>query len=93
MRDGVNRAGGDLYPVFPYDHFTRLTDEDLGALYAFVMTREAVHAPNQANQLAFPYNLRPLLTGWKLSKLSNFRVTERFDLGRYLVEGLSHCGA
>jgi mono/diheme cytochrome c family protein len=93
MRDGVDRAGRDLYPAFPYDHFWRLTGEDLSALYAFLMTREAVRAPNKANELAFPYNLRPLLAGWKLLYLSHFRVTEGPNLGRDLVEGIAHCGA
>src|SRR5690242_14268988 len=40
MREGVDREGRNLYPAFPYDHFTLLTDDDLHALYAFVMTRE-----------------------------------------------------
>jgi hypothetical protein len=39
MRDGVDCTGRDLYPAFPYDHFTKLTDDDLNALYAFLMTR------------------------------------------------------
>ncbi len=28
MRSGVNRDGQHLYPTFPYDHFTNVTDED-----------------------------------------------------------------
>jgi mono/diheme cytochrome c family protein len=99
MRDGVDRAGRDLYPAFPYDHFTKLTDGDLGALYAFLMTREAVHAPNSPNELAFPYNLRPLLAGWKLLYLDKAPVptnpskSAEWNRGAYLVEALSHCGA
>src|SRR5437773_11528548 len=42
MREGVDREGRRLFPAFPYDHFTKLTDEDVAALYAFVMTREPV---------------------------------------------------
>jgi mono/diheme cytochrome c family protein len=99
MRDGVDRAGRDLYPAFPYDHFTKLTDEDLGALYAFLMTRAALHAPNPENQLAFPYNVRPLLAGWKLLYLDKAPVpidptkSAEWNRGAYLVEALSHCGA
>jgi mono/diheme cytochrome c family protein len=99
MRDGVDRAGRDLYPAFPYDHFTKLTDEDLGALYAFSMTRQPVHAPNPANQLAFPYNVRPLLAGWKLLYLAKAPIpadqtkSTEWNRGAYLVEALSHCGA
>src|SRR6266516_4326416 len=44
MRSGVNREGQHLYPTFPYDHFTNVTDEDDRALYAYLMTREPVHA-------------------------------------------------
>ena len=99
MRDGIDRAGRDLYPAFPYDHFTKLTDEDLRALYAFLMTREPVHAPNKADDLAFPYNLRPLLAGWKLLYLNKDRVprepakSAEWNRGLYLVEAVSHCGA
>ena len=35
MRDGIDRGGRHLYPVLPYPHFTRATDEDISALYAF----------------------------------------------------------
>jgi mono/diheme cytochrome c family protein len=54
MREGIGRNGQQLYPVFPYDHFTRLTDADLGALYAFLMTRTPVHAeePSQGRDEA-----------------------------------------
>ena len=43
MREGVDREGRHLFPAFPYDHFTKLGDDDVAALYAFVMTREAVN--------------------------------------------------
>src|SRR5690242_16997621 len=42
MQEGVNREGSHLYPAFPYDHFTLLDAADIGALYAFVMTRPPV---------------------------------------------------
>src|SRR5947207_150213 len=37
MRQGVSRRGHRLYPVFPYDHYAKLTDDELHALYAFMM--------------------------------------------------------
>jgi mono/diheme cytochrome c family protein len=99
MRDGVDRSGRDLYPAFPYEHFTKLSDEDLSALYAFLMTRQAVHAPNPANQLAFPYNVRPLLAAWKLLYLNKAPIAHdgskstESNRGAYLVDALSHCSA
>src|SRR3954449_3405973 len=99
MRSGVDRDGRHLYPTFPYDHFTNVTDDDDGALYAYLMTRQPVHAAARRNELAFPFDQRFLIAGWKLLFLSRdtwqpdpARSAE-YNRGGYLVEGLAHCGA
>src|SRR5579883_1308197 len=66
MRSGVDREGRHLYPTFPYDHFTNVTDEDDRALYAFLMTREPVRAVVRENRLSFPLDQRVAVAGWKL---------------------------
>ena len=99
MRDGVSRDGHLLYPAFPYDHFTHVTDDDLHALYAFMMTREPVAAAPLANTLPFPFNLRPIIAGWNMLFLHKGPVpptpdqSAEWNRGAYLVEGLGHCGA
>jgi mono/diheme cytochrome c family protein len=99
MRSGVNRDGQHLYPTFPYDHFTNVSDGDDRALYAFLMTRPPVRAPVRDNQLAFPLNQRFTVAGWKLLFLhrDNFRPdsnrSAEWNRGAYLVEGLAHCGS
>jgi mono/diheme cytochrome c family protein len=99
MRDGIDRGGRDLYPVFPYEHFAKLTDDDIAALYAYMMTREPVRRATPANQLPFPYDVRPLLAGWKLLFLDRRPVardagrSDEWNRGAYLTEALAHCGA
>ncbi len=99
MRSGVDREGRHLYPTFPYDHFTNVSDEDDRALYAYLMTREAVHAPARENQLSFPLNQRVVVVGWKLLFLHrgtyqpDATKSAEWNRGAYLVEGLAHCGA
>lgn len=99
MRSGVDRGGHHLYPTFPYDHFTNVTDEDDHALYAYLMTRLAVRAPAHANDLAFPFNQRFIVAGWKLLFLkggtykADSSQSAEWNRGAYLVEGLAHCGA
>jgi mono/diheme cytochrome c family protein len=99
MRDGVDRDGRHLYPTFPYDHFTNVSDEDDRALYAYLMTRRPVHAPARANQLSFPLDQRFVIAGWKLLFLRHGTVqpdgtqSAEWNRGAYLVEGLAHCGA
>jgi mono/diheme cytochrome c family protein len=99
MREGVDREGRHLYPAFPYDHFNRMTDADLHALYAFLMTREPVRAETPPNDLPFPFNIRMLIAGWKLLYFDKQRFqpdhaqSEQWNRGAYLVHGPSHCGA
>jgi mono/diheme cytochrome c family protein len=99
MRDGVDRDGRHLYPTFPYDHFTNVSDEDDSALYAYLMTRRPVHAPARTNQLSFPLDQRFVIAGWKLLFLRHGTYqpdstkSAEWNRGAYLVEGLAHCGA
>jgi mono/diheme cytochrome c family protein len=99
MRSGVDRDGQHLYPTFPYDHFTNVTDEDDQALYAYLMTRQPVHAPGRANQLSFPLDQRFVIAGWKLlflrrgSYQPDSAQGAEWNRGAYLVEGLAHCGS
>jgi mono/diheme cytochrome c family protein len=99
MREGVSRDGHLLYPAFPYTHFTHTTDADLHALYAFLMTRDPVHAEPTPNKLVFPLQFRPLIAGWNALYFKKgeandpVRSEATTDRGAYLVESLAHCGA
>jgi mono/diheme cytochrome c family protein len=99
LRSGVDREGDQLYPAFPYDHFTLVTDEDDRALYAYLMTRQPVRAERPANDLAFPLGFRPLIAGWKLLYFKegpyqpDASKDAAWNRGAYLAEGLAHCGA
>jgi len=64
MREGIARDGRHLYPAFPYPSYTRTTDEDLTALYAWLMSQPAVRNDVAASKLAFPYGVRPLMALW-----------------------------
>jgi mono/diheme cytochrome c family protein len=99
MREGIARDGSQLFPAFPYDHFTKLSNEDVRALYAYFMTRAPVRAPARANELPFPLNIRYLQAGWKLLffRPGSFEPvadkSAEWNRGAYLAVGLSHCGA
>jgi mono/diheme cytochrome c family protein len=99
MREGVDREGRHLYPAFPYEYFTRLTDDDVRAIYAFVMTREPVRAENRPHELPFPFNLRGLIGAWKALYFRpgvfqpDPQKSAQANRGAYLVEGLAHCSA
>jgi nicotinate dehydrogenase subunit B len=99
MRQGISRDGKHLYPAFPYAAFTRTTDEDLTALYAYLMSQPPVPAQVPETKLAFPFNLRPLLAAWNALYLKAGPVAAQpaqsaeWNRGAYLVNGLGHCAA
>ena len=99
MRQGIHRDGRNLYPAFPYPSFTKASEEDLQALYAYLLTQPAVKQVNAGSTLAFPFNIRPLMNVWnalfnRTSTLApDLTHTGEWNRGRYLVDGLGHCGA
>ncbi len=99
MHEGVARDGSHLFPAFPYDHFTKVSDSDVEAIYAFLMTRPAVNQESRANTLPFPLNVRLLQAGWKLLFFKQGRYepvakqSPEWNRGAYLAEGLSHCAS
>ncbi|WP_176061240.1 c-type cytochrome [Paraburkholderia sp. BCC1876] len=99
VRHGVARDGHLLYPAFPYIHFTRMSDRDVSAAYAYLMTREPVHASAPANDLIFPLNFRPPLAFWNVLFLrpgeqqADASKDAQWNRGKLLVDGLGHCAS
>jgi nicotinate dehydrogenase subunit B len=99
MRQGIARDGSYLYPVFPYDHFTNASDDELAALYAFLMTRTPVNSTTPANSLQALLSARWLMAGWNFLYLHPGPMADdpgqsaQWNRGRALAEGLAHCGA
>jgi mono/diheme cytochrome c family protein len=96
MREGIGRDGRELYPAFPYDHYTHVTNEDLGTIFAYLTTREALRAEIPENRMLIP---RPLVAVWKTLYFKPGTLAPdpahdaQWNRGRYLAEGLAHCGA
>jgi mono/diheme cytochrome c family protein len=99
MHEGISRDGSHLFPAFPYDHFTKVWDDDVKALYAYLMTRPPVRTPALANTIPFPLNIRVFQEGWKILSFRSGRFepvagkSAEWNRGAYLALGLSHCGA
>jgi mono/diheme cytochrome c family protein len=100
LKEGVNRAGHHLYPAFPYDQFTKVKDEDVDAIYAYLMASvEPVRKATRGNDFSFPFSIRSTLAVWKLLFLDKAPLQPdpskdaQWNEGAYLVEGLGHCAA
>lgn len=99
MREGLSRDGRHLYPAFPYTAFTQTSDDDLQALYVHLMAQPAVAYRPPETQLAFPFNLRPLMGLWNALYLqpgpmaAQPQRSAEWNRGATLVNGLGHCTA
>jgi mono/diheme cytochrome c family protein len=98
MRRGIARDGSHLYPAFPYDHFTKVNESELDALYAWLMTRRPIAGRAPETRLAGVAGFRPLVAVWNLVYLQegptgiDLSQSSAWNRGRSLVEGLAHCG-
>lgn len=99
LREGVAADGKHLYPAFPYTSFTRLTDADIRALFAYLKTQPPSAQSPPKNALAFPFNQRRLLGLWKALYFQpgpyrpDPQRSPEWNRGAYLVQGAGHCSA
>ena len=99
MREGISKDGSHLYPAFPYTSFSKMSDEDLMSLYAFLMSEPAVKSVTPKTQLSFPFNIRPLMEFWNALFLDppsmpiDPQQSAQWNRGSYLVNSLGHCTA
>lgn len=97
MLFGTGPSGQHYYPAFPYTSYARAELGDIVALHAFLQSLPASETPSQPHDVSFPFNIRRSLGGWKqlFARTGWVIEGELSDLerrGRYLVEGLGHCG-
>jgi mono/diheme cytochrome c family protein len=98
MREGVSRDGSHLFAAFPFNAYTELNDDDVKALYAYLMTRPAVSASVPSSTVPFPLNVRFLQGGWKLLCFRSGRYKPdsakdaQWNRGAYLAQAVSDCG-
>jgi mono/diheme cytochrome c family protein len=98
VQRGIRKDGTRLYPAMPYPSYTYMTDADVLAIKAYVLSQQAVHRVNTADTLDFPFNQRwsMIVWSWFFSANSRFEPntaqSPQWNRGAYLAEALAHCG-
>ncbi|MEO8132805.1 MAG: cytochrome c [Betaproteobacteria bacterium] len=99
LHDGRKKDGTLLYPAMPYTNYTKVTREDVDAMYAYFKSIRPVRQANRPLGLGFPYNQRELMVGWRTLYFNEGgykddpKQSKEWNRGAYLVEGLGHCNA
>jgi mono/diheme cytochrome c family protein len=98
LRKGVQPNGDNLYPVFPYTAYTKLSNDDSRALWAYLRSLTPVQQPNKAHDLKWYAPPRPIVWFWKLLYFTPGRYkpdpqhSDSWNRGAYLATAAAHCG-
>jgi mono/diheme cytochrome c family protein len=98
VQRGVRKDGARLYPAMPYTSYAFMTDADVLAIKAYLLSLPAVPVQNQPDTLQFPFNQRWSMIFWSWAFNPNTRFapnTEKsaeWNRGAYIAEALAHCG-
>lgn len=96
MSDGEGPQG-HLYPAFPYDSYTLMSDQEIADLFAALQQQPAISKPSHPHEVPFPFNVRLAMAGWKNLFFHPARYvpdtahSEKWNRGRYLAFGPAHC--
>lgn len=100
VRHGIRKDGSTLYPAMPYPSYAKVTDQDIADLYAYFMKGvQPVAEPNRDSDIPWPMNMRWPLAFWRwafapqVSTEAGSTPDPQLERGRYLVNGLGHCGS
>ncbi|MDX6752513.1 cytochrome c [Geminicoccaceae bacterium 1502E] len=97
MQEGRAPDGSAYYPAFPYTSYTRMGEDDLRALKAWLDTVPPVAQASREHGLGFPFNQRWAMRLWQWAFFEPGRFVpdpqkdELWNRGAYLSLGPGHC--
>jgi mono/diheme cytochrome c family protein len=98
LHEGRGHNGKRLYPAMPYPAYTKMSDDDVLAIRAYLVTVAPVRNQVISNQLPFPFNIRLAMAPWNLLNFTpgryqpNLQKSAEWNRGAYIVEAAAHCG-
>lgn len=98
MKHGIAPDGSYYFPVFPYTSFTKMTDEDVLAIKAYLDVVPAVVQANLDPDMPIPFRWRFGQLFWRtlFFRKGDFQPdpnhSREWNRGAYLVQGPGHCG-
>ena len=103
VRYGVTPDDRNLYPAMPYPSYSKISDDDMRALYAYFMRGvKPIRQTNRASEIPWPLSMRWPLAIWnELFTNSETYVAKApvdvnvalWNRGAYIVQGAGHCGS
>jgi mono/diheme cytochrome c family protein len=96
---GRSRDGRLLLPVFPYNHTSVFTSQDVQSIFAWLQTVTPVDNAQPAHRLTWPLGTQPVIAVWRSLFFNptpfkeNANESAEWNRGAYLVQSAGHCAA
>ncbi len=97
MREGRSPEGRIYWPTFPYMAYTKMTDEDIHALWVYLRSQPAVKSEEREHEPKPIYRLPGLLRIWRGLEFRSGPYepdpsqSETWNRGAYLVQAVAYC--
>lgn len=97
LREGISPNGKQLYPAFPYPAYSKLSKQDIHALWAYLRSVAPVQQSNKPHALRW-FVSRPMVRLWKAMYFTSglFQADPQksasWNRGAYLAQAAAHCG-
>jgi mono/diheme cytochrome c family protein len=94
---GTSPEGEHYFPAFPYSSYAHMKIDDVRDLFAFLKTLPPVQGAARDHDVAFPFNIRRNLGGWKFLFFNDAPFqpdptkSAEWNRGAYLANGPGHC--
>ncbi|MDZ7750449.1 MAG: cytochrome c [Gammaproteobacteria bacterium] len=98
LREGVAPDGRRYFPVFPYTAYSRMREDDIRAMWAYLSARPTVAKPSRTHDSDWYLQLPLAMRLWRLLHFSpgpwqdDRGRSAQWNRGAYLAEALGHCG-
>ncbi len=95
---GIAPDGSHYYPAFPYTSYTRITEQDMLALYTYIQSLPASDQASHPHDLAWFLRWRITARFWKwlFFRAGEFQQhpaqSAQWNRGAYIAEAMAHCG-
>jgi hypothetical protein len=91
MTHGVNKKGDTLFPIMPYNSYSRMASDDLHSIIAFLRTLAPSDSIVPARKLFIPVSAFPPLPESAPEKNVRPDTSDKIKYGQYLVT-IASCG-
>jgi mono/diheme cytochrome c family protein len=98
LRHGKRPDNSNYFPAFPYPSFTKISDDDVRALWAYLKTLPPSAQASLPHDLYLPFRFRFPVAVWNWLYFipgpltTNPNASAKVNRGAYLVHALGHCG-